>query len=825
MNPLIQTLTLPDPWQQEAVNALRAGSDVVVHAPTGAGKTYIFELLYPQLKGQAVFTVPTRALANDKLTEWRARGWDVGISTGDLALRTDARVVVATLETQRGRFLRREGPRILVVDEYQLIGDAHRGVNYELAIALAPPETQLLLLSGSVANPQDVAAWLRRIGRDAVLVSHDVRPVPLTEVDLEALPDRAPSNVRGWWPRLITNALRADLGPVLLFAPRRNAAEELAQSLATALPDAHPLVLSPEQEALAGPRLARLLRTRVAFHHSGLSYAQRAGVVEPLAKNGQLRVVVATMGLAAGINFSMRSVAVTDTRYMAGNFERQVQADELLQMFGRAGRRGLDDAGHVLFTSRPPRMLDGQPRQLKRATKLDWPTLIAVMQGAVARGAEPFAAALELNRRLFSPQEVAIGVEHSRTTGPMPCGLTVDMERARFTRRAVSEMRNFRGEWQPATPEESSTLGEAWVPDGEKWRPALSVARSLDGIGHGQLCRLNVPNQRRYGRELVLGTQREGMLHVAPWLRPLLRRRAITIAEIPALILVRLAKLLPGPSRAKQGPDAKPEKARQPQAHEPQPAFTIHSTFSRGAQFVVHLDFSTHQIAARRDLHGRALVNPPLREAPPPCCAACPESAWCRSTEITAQPAWQWRRLGLVEPDGHPTRRGIIFSFFHHGEGLAVAAALEDEAYAIEDLVFDLANLRAGPRFAGEDSVFGGHLGILCARTYDRADLPGYLEMGVPVEYGAGAAEVVREIIQHGTPVSRLQTETLRAGDIERALTEWRSVLRHIVLAPDYEWDRWRRLKAAAAFHGELAAPGGLPGLPPLTGAQQRRLP
>src|SRR5213078_858384 len=160
-------LVVPDLWQQEAVRALRDGKDVVVQAPTGSGKTYIFELLYPSLKGQAIFTVPTRALANDKLTEWRERGWDVGIATGDLALRLDAHIVVATLETQRARFIRREGPHLLVVDEYQMIGDPHRGVNYELALALAPASTQLLLLSGSVGNPQDVVAWLRRIGRDA----------------------------------------------------------------------------------------------------------------------------------------------------------------------------------------------------------------------------------------------------------------------------------------------------------------------------------------------------------------------------------------------------------------------------------------------------------------------------------------------------------------------------------------------------------------------------------------------------------------------------------------------------------------------------------
>ena len=836
MNPLLQHLTLPDPWQQDAVKALRVGQDVVVHAPTGAGKTYIFELLYPELKGQAVFTVPTRALANDKLAEWRERAWDVGISTGDLALHLDAKVVVATLETQRARFLRREGPQLLVVDEYQLIGDPHRGVNYELALALAPPETQLLLLSGSVANPQDVVAWLRRVGRDAVLVSHDIRPVPLTDVDLESLPSRAATTIRGYWPRLITAALRADLGPVLMFAPRRNAAEEIAQSLAGTLADSHPLVLSPEQEALAGPRLAKMLRSRVAFHHSGLSYAQRAGVVEPLAKSGQLRVVVATTGLAAGINFSMRSVVVTDTRYMIGSFEHQVQPDELLQMFGRAGRRGLDDAGYVLFTSKPPRLLDARPRHLKRATKLDWPTLIAVMHGATARGEEPFAAAHELNRRLFTPQDVPLGVEHSQATGPMPCGFRVDMERARFARRQIVEMQNSRGEWRTATTAEDVPLGEAWVFEGKQWRPALSIARTLDGLGYGQLCRLDVPNARRYGREVVLGTRAEGGLDLAPWLRRQLVVRHISdlglqsevFAKLPEICAKALkahsgrnakptARLNDGKSPAKQPPPGPPSKPASPAA------FVLAGVFSRGEQLVAHLDFSPHRVKAHRDEYGRALIAPPMREISPPACEGCAQSTWCRSVEIVASPAWLWRRLGLIERDGCPTRRGCIFSFFHHGEGLAIAAALEEPTYAIADLFFDLANLRAGPRFSGDDSPWGGRLGALCQKVSDRADCPGYFSMGVPVEYGAGAAEVIREIVELQTPISKLLTETLRAGDIERALIEWRSVLRHIALAPDYDWDRWRDLKEAAARANENNASPALPALPVLTASQRKR--
>jgi len=62
-------LVIPALWQQEAIRALQGGKDVVVQAPTGSGKTYIFELLYPNLKTQAVFTVPTRAVTMGSSTE------------------------------------------------------------------------------------------------------------------------------------------------------------------------------------------------------------------------------------------------------------------------------------------------------------------------------------------------------------------------------------------------------------------------------------------------------------------------------------------------------------------------------------------------------------------------------------------------------------------------------------------------------------------------------------------------------------------------------------------------------------------------------------
>jgi DEAD/DEAH box helicase/Helicase conserved C-terminal domain len=790
-------LVIPDLWQQEAIRALQQRKDVVVQAPTGSGKTYIFELFYPDLKEQAVFTVPTRALANDKLAEWRARGWDVGISTGDVALNLDARVVVATLETQRGRLLLGEGPGLLVMDEFQMLGDAMRGVHYELAVALAPRHTQLLFLSGSVANPQDVVAWLQRIGRNAVLIEHGERPVPLEEADLFGLPDSQFVQSRNFWARMVGRAIRAELSPVLIFAPRRAAAEQIAKAIASAVPVRQPLRLTPAQETAAGTELTKLLRNRVAYHHSGLSYAARAGVVEALAKSGQLNVVVATMGLAAGINFSMRSVIVTDRRYFAANFEHEVEADELLQMFGRAGRRGLDEVGYALYTNDLPRLSDARPRQLKRASQVDWPSLISVMHAAAERGEQPFAASVELTRSLFSVQQVPLGVEHSLETGPRPCGFWVTDERARFVRRGVTEMLNSRDEWEPRSPAKNVTLGVALVRENDRWRRALTLPRMLEGIGTGNLCRLR--NLNRYGRELPVATiLPSGDIALAKWLKKVIGKRVVTNGEFETEIGPRLPELVkPG---------------------------VIVDRVTRGRTVTIRIDYSDLPIQAHIDSLGKALVNPPERENLPEVCRRCDQLEHDKSVPIVNSPAYAWRYLGLVEADGTPTTRGIIFSFFHGGEGLAIAAALEDETYPISDLVFDLANVRAGPRFSGEDAPMGGRLGILCQRLYSRADYPGYLTMGVPMQYGAGASEVVRELVANPRSKHKLIGDLLRHGDIERALVEWRSLLRRIITAPPYPLPRWNELKTAA---GELIEKTVSPTTVDLAGllpVQQRRV-
>nr|WP_281398101.1 DEAD/DEAH box helicase [Ruficoccus amylovorans] len=806
-------------WQQEAVNYLKEGKDVVVHAPTGAGKTYIFELLMKAgFKHQAIYTVPTRALANDKLYEWRRQGWNVGIATGDIAEKTDAPVVVATLETQKNRLLKGEGPGLLVIDEYQMLGDPSRGVNYELAVASAPPGTQLLLLSGSVGNPQKVVSWLRRIGRDAEIVYRHERPVPQDEIMLEALSDRLPGNIRGFWPRFIARALAADFGPILVFAPRRHAAEDLARQLSAALPLPEWLELTPEQKHLAGDPMAKLLRNRIAFHHSGLSYQQRAGLIEPLAKKGQLRVIVATTGLAAGINFCMKSVLVTDREYQAGNRSQLVRPDELLQMFGRAGRRGLDEKGYVLVAPGKPRLNEARPLQLRRSPHIDWGSFHAVMHEARREGESPVSAAESLSERLFSERPVELGLRQLNiSTASHSLVHKAEAESAsNAPRPKIKEMLNSEGEWERQRPRSKVRLGETLIHAKGRWKNALRLPESLARIQVGNLCKLGGEAGNIYGRQVALAMMPQaansGSVTLVKWMYQQVRAHYGQLdpeARLPG----RYWRL----------------------EHFERDLVPLLPYFTQGGKVLdliehkglisARLDYSGAQVFARVDSHGRALINPPFRVVEPPPFPTFAELAGPPAglQHARSTPAQWWHQLGLIDEHKCPTRRGVIFSFFNHGEGLAIAAALEDESYALEDLLYDLANLRAGHRFEEYEDA-SARLGNVCRLRYHGLTCPGYLEQGVPPEYGNGAAEVLAKIRTSPGSRAELVTENLRHGDIERALLEWRSILNHICFAPDYHWERWRELKELArVFVATYFSLAQVSDLPELTHAQRQR--
>ena len=191
---------MPDPFQLEALAAVEF-EDVLVTTPTGSGKTWIArEEIRRLLEAgrRAWYTTPLKALTNSKYQEFAEEfGADrVGILTGDRKDNTDAQLIVGTTEIYRNQLFDslRGGNDVdadlVVLDEAHYLGDEDRGHVWEEAIILTPPRIRLLLLSATVGNADEFAAWIAEVRgvRCGVIARPGARPVPLRAAML--LPDK-----------------------------------------------------------------------------------------------------------------------------------------------------------------------------------------------------------------------------------------------------------------------------------------------------------------------------------------------------------------------------------------------------------------------------------------------------------------------------------------------------------------------------------------------------------------------------------------------------------------------------------------------------------
>ena len=538
---------------------------------------------------------------------------------------------------------------------------------------------------------------------------------------------------------------------------------------------------------------------------------------------GQLRVVVATMGLAAGINFSLRSVAITAAQYKREGREIPLRGDEILQMFGRAGRRGLDETGYVLVSANELRMRDGHPCALARSGMVDWSALLGLMAVAADAGKSPFVEAVRVQERLFTTKPIILGVEEALKRPNAPCGWMTDAERARQVRKKNREMLNSAGEWEPYPFWQDRPLSKIWVVAATTalpkpsdngsgsaaapplpLKPALTVQEALEKVGQGGLTALEeTPEGTRYGRSMIVADRMaDGRLVLAKWVRRLTQWHGREVSHDvfienlkPALEKHLLQQRLPAVRWV-----------------EHEQAITV----------LVSLELQTIKVPV--DRHGVALWRPKEREVLSAVCARCEWTEVCRGLSAAPGTALTWRRLGLVDTQGNPTRRGRVVSFFSGGDGLAIAAALEDTTYPLEELVYDLANLDAGFRFCADGDRHGGQLAFACRKAYGPASIDGYLETGLPLKYGTGAETVVRRIHEDPASKARFISEVLGTGDIDRMIIEWRSLLRQIAHAAPLEWPRWTELQAISkTLLHEVHSPTET-SLPPLEYAQTKRI-
>lgn len=177
-----------DGFQREAIEHLLAGRDVLVAAPTGAGKTVVGEFACAHAldgSGSTFYTTPIKALSNQKYRDLCARhGEDqVGLLTGDRSINGRAPIVVMTTEILRNMIYEDDAVlerlRYVVLDEVHYLADRARGAVWEEVIIQLPRHVRLAALSATVSNAEDFGAWLALVRGDCALVLEERRPVPL----------------------------------------------------------------------------------------------------------------------------------------------------------------------------------------------------------------------------------------------------------------------------------------------------------------------------------------------------------------------------------------------------------------------------------------------------------------------------------------------------------------------------------------------------------------------------------------------------------------------------------------------------------------------
>jgi superfamily II RNA helicase len=428
-----------DDFQVEAIRAIAADQSVIVSAPTGAGKTLVaeFAIMAALEAGKRIaYTTPLKALSNQKFGDFtRAYGEDkVGILTGDVKVNPHAPVVVMTTEILRNALYGSgfENLQYIVLDECHYMGDEGRGTVWEEIIVAAPLDVLLVGLSATVANVKEIADWISLVHRPIVPIYHPQRPVPLHYSVADLAGDihdfaevrsgrarvvgdepRGPDDRTRWYtrrvvdPTVMIEALEQRRWlPAIYFIFSRAGCEramedvlsenrplitreqrrEVDEAIATALADQPAL-----GESTLSQSVFRGLRIGVALHHAGILPGLKR-LIESLFERGLCRVVFATETMSLGIHMPARAVVLQGLTKRTDRGFRSLTHNELTQMAGRAGRRGIDPEGQcvIALDARDGledviRVVDGSPEPIESRFKLGYGSAAAL----IGTGAEP----------------------------------------------------------------------------------------------------------------------------------------------------------------------------------------------------------------------------------------------------------------------------------------------------------------------------------------------------------------------------------------------------------------------------------------------------
>ena len=378
-----------DSFQVDAIESLYKNLNVLVTAPTGAGKTIIAERgieEYLDKGNRVIYTTPIKALSNQKYHDFLNSGFETGLLTGDRNENPDAGLIIATTEILRNMIFtndeRINDIGLVVLDEVHYLADKERGSTWEEIIIHLPKDIKLLCLSATIGNENEFLNWIVSQRGPTDLIQSKIRPVPL-EISLitaskddeqilaiKSTEDKKNKPIfkldkkfkRYRKPSLsdqISYIINKKATPCILFYFSREKVENKARyaadlnlkskkndQLKHLFKNIFDDITDEEYQLLNLDELYWMWSRGVAYHHAGLAPIVKE-FVEFLFINKHIDILFATETLSLGINMPAKSIIIDSSFKYDGLKTRLISKSEFLQLTGRAGRRGIDSKGYA----------------------------------------------------------------------------------------------------------------------------------------------------------------------------------------------------------------------------------------------------------------------------------------------------------------------------------------------------------------------------------------------------------------------------------------------------------------------------------------------
>ncbi|MGQ9479076.1 MAG: DEAD/DEAH box helicase [Thermoproteota archaeon] len=341
--------------QLAAIPEILSGSNVLIVAPTGMGKTEaaILPILSMMVEKHVnirsgvflVYVTPLRALNRDlveRLSWWASRlDLKLSVRHGDTPQserRTQSisppHILVTTPETFQILLI---GPKLrshlktvrwVIVDELHELASDKRGSQLSLGLErlkkMVGESIQIIGLSATIGEPELLARFLVGANEGFKVV---VTPVP-KDVEIKLiLPDIKEEDYMTAEKLLTTPEVSSRLRVIRDVLGEKRAVLLFTNTRATA-------------EALSNRLLVMNLPTPVSIHHGSLGAEARVRAEEGL-KEGELRGLVCTSSLELGIDIGLIDFVI--------QYGSPRQASRLIQRIGRSGHRiGLTSKGLLI---------------------------------------------------------------------------------------------------------------------------------------------------------------------------------------------------------------------------------------------------------------------------------------------------------------------------------------------------------------------------------------------------------------------------------------------------------------------------------------------